>query len=68
MRPARIHPPSRPNTSRNASTTAAAGTNLCSGRRTPPGAKLLAALIVGTLRNKYTTVNSTTPASMRNPA
>jgi hypothetical protein len=69
IRPARIHPPSRPNTNRKTSTAPAAGAKLRARPArvsTPPGP----ALTSGTSASRYhhTAASSKAPASMRNPA
>jgi hypothetical protein len=71
IRPARIHPPTRPNTNRNAKTAAAFGAN-ASTRSERSGTAAPRALIVpsGTYRrrNTQTTASNKVPASRRNPA
>ena len=67
MRPARSHPPSRPNTSRNAITMAAVGAK---SRRRSAWLRTMKITPGCTPREreKYPTASSTAPASMRKPA
>ncbi len=79
MRPASSHPPTRPNTSRNAITTAALGAKTWSSRDRMGNTSLGKAMSVlpgmiiirsGTYlrRNTHTAASSRVPASIRNPA
>jgi hypothetical protein len=78
IRPARSHPPARPNTSRKANAVAALGAKARwrsdrLGTRSPgrrPGGSGVVSTPSGTYRsrNTHTTASSRAPASMRNPA
>ena len=72
MRPARTHPPTSPNTSRNASAAAARGANASrrSERLGMNPTMLVMTSASGTYRSRktHTTANNRTPASMRNAA
>ena len=76
MRPARIHPPTRPNTSRNASTATPAWPKACwvgerPGTNAPPMPDLVALMIgaCGNIRMRTThRASSKAPASTRKPA
>jgi hypothetical protein len=74
IRPARSHPPRRPNTSKNASTMAAAGAKARRRKELFPGTKAPAALITPSRNSNdcwpasHAAASIKAPASMRKPA